>query len=199
MRTRDEKKIDALYQKAMEIIVSDGFDGLSMQKLAKAANVSPATIYIYFKDRDDLILKVAIKAVEDMISATLKNFKSSMSLEKGLKTQWKNRSEFWLNNPLKAKFIEMIRHSHIGENVFRKVKEEFSVVLGEFVRGAIKRKELAKLPLEVYWAIAFSPLYTLIKFHNDGRSIGGKEFEWNDAYMKQTLKLVLKALQPQKK
>ena len=119
-----------------------------------------------------------------------------MSLEKGLKVQWKNRSEFWLNNPLEAKFIEMVRHSHIGENVFRKAKEEFSVVLGEFVHGAIKRKELAKLPLEVYWAIAFSPLYTLIKFHNDGRSIDGKKFEWSNAYMKQTLKLVLKALQP---
>lgn len=196
MRTRDEKKIAALFQKAMEIIVTDGFDGLSMQKLAKAARVSPATIYIYFKDREDLIHEVSVKAVENMISATLKNFKPSMSLEKGLKIQWKNRSEFWLNNPLEAKFIEMVRHSHIGENVFTKVKEEFSLVLGEFVRGAIKRKELAKLPLEVYWSIAFSPLYTLIKFHNDGRSIGGKEFRWSNAYMQQTLKLVLKALQP---
>lgn len=180
----------------MQIIVSDGFDGLSMQKLAKAAGISPATIYIYFKDRDDLILKVAVKATEDMINATLKNFKPSMSLEKGLKKQWENRAEFWLENPLEAKFIEMIRHSHIGEGVFTKVKQEFSSVLGEFVHGAIERKELKKLPLEVYWAIAFSPLYTLIKFHNDGRSIGGKKFKWNDAYMKQALTLVLKALQP---
>ena len=37
------------------MIVKEGFDGLSMQKLAKAANVSPATIYLYFKNREDLL------------------------------------------------------------------------------------------------------------------------------------------------
>jgi AcrR family transcriptional regulator len=41
--------------KAMEMIVAEGFDGLSMQKLAKAAGVSPATIYIYWKNREDLL------------------------------------------------------------------------------------------------------------------------------------------------
>jgi len=46
MRSRDPKKEKAIRRKAMEMIVKDGFDGLSMQKLAKAAEVSPATIYI---------------------------------------------------------------------------------------------------------------------------------------------------------
>jgi AcrR family transcriptional regulator len=51
MRARDENKEQNICRKAMEMIVQDGLDGLSMQKLAKAAGVSPATIYIYFKDR----------------------------------------------------------------------------------------------------------------------------------------------------
>jgi AcrR family transcriptional regulator len=58
MRTRDENKESAIRQKAIEMIVKKGFDGLSMQKLAKAADVSPATIYIYYKDRDDLIVQL---------------------------------------------------------------------------------------------------------------------------------------------
>jgi len=49
MRTRDEAKEHAIRDKAIEMIVKVGFDGLSMQKLAKAAHVSPATIYLYFK------------------------------------------------------------------------------------------------------------------------------------------------------
>ncbi|MES2591231.1 MAG: TetR/AcrR family transcriptional regulator [Bacteroidota bacterium] len=196
MRTKDENKADAICQKAMEIIVSKGFDGLSMQKLAKAANVSPATIYIYFKDREDLILQVAIKAAEKMVSATLKDFNPEMSFEQGLKIQWGNRANYWLKNPIEAQFVEMVRHSPNGETVFKMVKAEFSTVMGEFVQRAIKRKELIKLPLEVYWAVAFAPLYTLVKFHNNGRSIRNEKFIWNDNYMKQTFKLVLKALQP---
>jgi TetR/AcrR family transcriptional repressor of multidrug resistance operon len=37
MRTRDESKELAIRQKAIQMIVEKGFDGLSMQKLAKAA------------------------------------------------------------------------------------------------------------------------------------------------------------------
>jgi TetR/AcrR family transcriptional regulator, multidrug resistance operon repressor len=46
MRSRDENKEQAIRTEALENAVKDGFDGLSMQKLAKAAAVSPATVYI---------------------------------------------------------------------------------------------------------------------------------------------------------
>ena len=35
MRTRDEAKESAIRKKAMELIVREGFDGLSMHKLAQ--------------------------------------------------------------------------------------------------------------------------------------------------------------------
>lgn len=196
MRTRDENKVEAISTKAIEIIVEKGFDGLSMQKLAKAANVSPATIYIYFKDREDLILQLAMDAVQKMTEATFAGFKPTMSFAEGLKIQWKNRAKFWLENPLQARFMEYIRHSHISEAAFRKIRKDFSEGMKEFVHGAIKRKELIALPLEVYWSVAFAPLYQLIKFHNDGTSLAGEKFAWSDNYMNKTLKLVIKALEP---
>lgn len=196
MRKRDENKIAAICEKAIEIIVKKGFDGLSMQKLAKAANVSPATLYIYFKDREDLILQIALKEAEKMIDATLKEFDPAMNFAEGLKIQWKNRARYWLDNPLKSNFMEQIRHSPIGETVFKKVKREFSKTMGGFMEQAIKRKELVKLPPEVYWCIAFAPLYQLIKFHIDGKGLANKKFVWNDNYMDQALDLVLKSLKP---
>ncbi len=71
MRTRDENKELTIREKALDMAVKDGFDGLSMQKLARAAGVSPATIYIYFKDRDDLILQLWLQEVKKMVDATL--------------------------------------------------------------------------------------------------------------------------------
>ena len=78
MRTRDENKELTIREKALEMAVKDGFDGLSMQKLARAAGVSPATIYIYFKDRDDLILQLWLQEVKKMVDATLEGFDPSM-------------------------------------------------------------------------------------------------------------------------
>lgn len=198
MRIRDENKRDTIQEKAVEIIVESGFDGLSMQKLAKAANVSPATLYIYFKDRDDLIQQVATKEAEQMVEASLKNFDPHVSFAEGLTIQWKNRAKYWLKHPKQSKFLEQVRHSPVGEEVYTKVKKQFSLVMAEFVKGAVKRKELIPLPIEVYWAVAFAPFYQLVKFHDDGKSMSGKPFKWSDAYMNQTLALVIKALTPEK-
>ena len=85
MRTRDELKENAVKEKALDLFVSEGFDGLSMQKLAKAAGVSPATLYIYYKDRDDLIIQLWEDEMRKMTDATLQDFNPDMSFEEGLK------------------------------------------------------------------------------------------------------------------
>ena len=40
---------------AGEILAREGYDGLSMRKVARRINHSATAIYIYFKDRDDLV------------------------------------------------------------------------------------------------------------------------------------------------
>src|SRR5687767_5070565 len=111
MRTRDTNKERAIRDQALKTIVKNGFDGLSMQKLAKAAAVSPATIYIYFKDREDLILQLFAEASKKMTEATLKDFDPAMSFSEGLKVQWMNRARYCIANPDEMYFLEQIRHS----------------------------------------------------------------------------------------
>ncbi|HYG39788.1 MAG TPA: TetR/AcrR family transcriptional regulator [Cytophagales bacterium] len=197
MRVKDEKKVVAIKEKALEILVNKGFDGLSMQKLAKEAGVSPATIYIYFKDRDDLIIQVALEEIQKMLEATLKGFSPEMHFEEGLKLQWINRVNYFLKYPMQAHLSEQIKYSPYYNIVFQKMDKTFQKTMGEFVHNAIKRNELVKLPLEVYWSIAFAPLYQLVKFHTSGRGLNRLEkFVLDENMMDQTLKLVIKALKP---
>src|SRR5436190_7212976 len=99
MRTRDENKERSVRQKALKMIVAQGLTGFSMQKLAKAAGVSPATIYIYFKDKEDLVLQLCTEASEKMLDITFKNFDPSMSFSDGLRIQWENRAKYCLKYP----------------------------------------------------------------------------------------------------
>lgn len=197
MRTRDEHKEQAIREKALEMVVSDGFDGLSMQKLAKAAGVSPATIYIYYKDRDDLILKLWVSEMSRMMDASLKGFDPLMPFDKGLKLQWMNRAKFYIENPETAHFMEQMKYSPYYEKCRGSVNPAFICTMRDFVHNAIKRKELVKLPVEVFWAVAFAPLYQLVRLHMSGKGMTGKEpFALDEKIMDQTLKLVLKALRP---
>jgi len=196
MRIKDENKNLLIRQKTIEMVVKDGFDGLSMQKLAKAAGVSPATIYIHFKDREDLVRSVSVDISSKMFEYSLRDFDPDMHFDEGLKIQWKNRAAYFLQFPIEMQFIEQVRYSPVYDKVREEITTRFSAVMGRFVNNAIKRKELVKLPFEVYWSIAFAPLYQLIKFHTQGKSYTNKEFTISDKVMNQALALVLKALKP---
>lgn len=179
------------------MIVKQGFDGLSMQKLATAAGVSPATIYIYFKDRADLIYQLFIDIHSRMLMATLKNFDVNMHFDEGLRIQWKNRAAFCMKYPLEMAFLEQIRHSPLNEKTIPVQVQAFKNAMHAFVSKAIERKELMPLPIEVYWSIAYAPLYQLVKYHMQGKSFTNNRFRLQPAMMEQALKLVLKALKPE--
>lgn len=196
MRTRDENKEQLVRQKALEILVKEGFDGFSMHKLAKAAAVSPATLYIYYKDKDDLIVKIGIEEGLKMKTAALKDFDPEMHFEEGLRLQWKNRSEYWLNNRLSYELFELLRQSPYKEKIFESIFIGFKETMKAFVVNAVKRGELKAMPVEVYWSMAFAPLNNLIRFHIEGRSLGNMPFTFSEDMMWQTFDLVIKALKP---
>lgn len=195
MRTRDTDKEDLVRQRAIEMIVRDGLDGFSMQKLAKAANISPATLYIYYKDREDLLLKICMVVVDEMMAVSLKDFDPEMSFAKGMELQWRNRLKYFMAAPIETQFLEQVRYSPMYEKIHEVISAKFGKVLGPFVHRAIEHGELKKVPFEVYWAVAFAPLYQLIKFHNQG----GKKnlhFKLTDDVLELALQMVLKALKP---
>ncbi|MES2629711.1 MAG: TetR/AcrR family transcriptional regulator [Bacteroidota bacterium] len=195
MRARDESKESTIRQKAMEMIVAQGFDGLSMQKLAKAAGVSPATIYIYFKDREDLIMQLCKEVGERIVEKTLLNFDPGMSFEDGLRVQWKNRASYWISNPVESQFLEMVKHTHYYDKFGPQVKNAFSAVMGTFIGNAIRNGEMKLMSKEVYWSICFAPLYQLVKYHISGKGLAGTDnFVLTDAIMEEAFQLVLKAL-----
>src|SRR5690349_24497562 len=111
MRTRDPKKEKAIRRKALEMIVRVGLDGFSMQNLARAARVSPATLYIYFKDRDDLLFQVYREQLELMTEEVLRGFDPEGSFADGLRVQWTTRVRHAREHPLEAQFLGQVHHS----------------------------------------------------------------------------------------
>jgi AcrR family transcriptional regulator len=197
VRIKDLHKERAIREKAMAMIVKHGFDGLSLHKLARAAGVSPATIYIYFKDREDLILKIYEEISGDMFEETMKGFDPGMDFEEGLRIQWNNRARYFLKKPTEMHFMEQIRFSPLHERAFAATGGKFRNMMQTFVRNAISRGQLVSVPVPVYWSVAFAPLYQLVKFHIHGKCVPGtKEFFLDERILEQTLQLVLKALKP---
>ncbi|MBA4852166.1 TetR/AcrR family transcriptional regulator [Emticicia sp. BO119] len=194
MRYRDEHKELLVKEKAIEMIVREGLDGFSMQKLAREARVSPATLYIYYKDKEDLIVQLGLEEATRLTTTLLKDFDPAMSFEEGMRVQWRNRADYWLENPVKAALLEQLKHSPLRTRVFDTLDKGFIDSLGRFVHNAIANKEILPMTREVFWSVAYAPLYNLIRFHTEGISLAGEPFRFSEEIMWETFAVVMKAL-----
>jgi len=198
MRTRDTDKEQLVITKAIEQIVQDGFQGFSMNKLAKACNISVATLYIYYKDKDDLIKKLGAEIGHNFFTNTMKDFSPEMPFAEGLWVQWKNRSAFAMEYPQEVACLEVIKHSPHAESIFAESThmQDFKESMKQFVINARSNNELVPLSLEVFWSVAYGPLYILLNFHREGKSMGGIPFKLTNEIVKEAFDTVIKSLTP---
>ena len=58
-REREKQELrEKILEKAKEILIREGQDNLSIRNIATAIEYSPATIYLYFKDKDEIVYEL---------------------------------------------------------------------------------------------------------------------------------------------
>lgn len=65
----DEMMRDAVYEAAVEVLLEHGIAALTMERLAKTAEVSRATLYNYFRDRDDVLVYIGDRIIGPLMAA----------------------------------------------------------------------------------------------------------------------------------
>lgn len=203
MRPRDPNKAEKIRRLAIEILVLEGMDGFSMQKLARAAGVSPATLYIHFKDRDDLLHQLWVEQTQALTETVLSGFDPRAPFEEGLWIQWTNRVRFFREHNLAWRFLEQVRYSALMAHYVEMKNVPFFEAMGIFVTSAIARGELsdfgvgdpgdANFPKGVFWALAYAPLYELLRLEAKGSAPGSK---LDERTLRMTFERVLRSLRP---
>lgn len=83
-------KKQQILESAVHLIAKQGFQGLSMQKLATEAGVAAGTIYRYFKDKQHLIDDVRIYSLERIAEIIQKGVEDDMPIKERFTLIWKN-------------------------------------------------------------------------------------------------------------
>jgi len=201
VRTRDIDKQELVKKMTVETVAKYGLEGFTIAKLAKACGISVGTPYVYYKDKDDLILRIVLDEGARMDEVMNRGFDPEASFEEGLRVQWRNRADYSMEHPLSGRFLDQIRASTYQEqflDMFTKQSENFLSTfkqnVSRFLRNAVERKEIGEMPFEQYWCIAFAPLYSLLRFDQEGRSITGLPFKLDERLLWATFDRVIKAL-----
>ncbi|MFT3823306.1 MAG: TetR/AcrR family transcriptional regulator [Chitinophagaceae bacterium] len=171
MRPKSIEKEEAIRTIALQIIAEEGLENLSMQKLAKAANISPRTIYIKYEDKEDLLIKLFIEEVlGNYESAALAGFDEKMDFAKGIKKIWLNTFSFFKNNKPSFALLQYGKSSPLLNKAYQQNNIEdgdFFAPVHNFLKHHIAAGTILKLHKDVYKALLFSPLHDLINEYFD--------------------------------
>lgn len=160
-----QKSIDkrnALIKATIELVNNNGFHATPMSKIAKMANVSPATIYLYFNNKQDLVNKTYIEVKAEYTEFAFSNYNPESSVESGFETIWKRIAEFKLTECESAMFLAQCDNTPmIDEPSLQEGIKHLQPLLDLWERG--KQEGIIK-PVSNYllYAYAINPLSFLM-------------------------------------
>jgi len=165
VRVKDHKKVGAIFDAAIGLITANGFADTSMSKIAKAAGVSPATIYVYFENKEDLLNKTYSHVKTEMATALTSGLKPGLAVEQAFKIIWHNFYEYAVASQVRFSFKEQFSNSPLVDKLRKEqALDNFHPLIEWFERGR-REKVFKDIPLELFAAFAFAPLVALAKQH----------------------------------
>ncbi|WP_455463319.1 TetR/AcrR family transcriptional regulator [Candidatus Hodarchaeum mangrovi] len=167
MRPKDQTKYNAIIEASLNLVKELGFTDISISKIAKQANISPATIYIHFRNREDLFTKLYIKIRTDLSTEILQGINDKMDIKQVFKSIWNNSFTYYLNHPDSIIYREKFEQTPMMENIDPKDFKLYNYVNNLFQRG-IKEQIIKDLPIPLLTSFAFIPIITLLNFHFRG-------------------------------
>ena len=98
-RAREKEELrQEIMDAARELFVKEGFDNVSMRKIAEKIEYSPTTIYLYFQDKADL-LDCIVEETLRALQARLDSLRHGHDLVADLKAGLSAYIEYWTYHP----------------------------------------------------------------------------------------------------
>ncbi|MFZ1052259.1 MAG: TetR/AcrR family transcriptional regulator [Candidatus Sulfotelmatobacter sp.] len=160
-RERSETR-DKILDAARELFVTEGYEGVSMRRVAEKIEYSPTAIYVHFADKQELFHELCQQDYARLAEVFQSSAMSSDPIER-LKQIGSTYTEFGVRYPNHYKFMFMTQHPpHEPDEVDRKIMGNPEVDAYAFLKWAVQqaidagclREELqdAELISQTLWA-----------------------------------------------
>lgn len=147
---------------AIRLYQKFGPNGFTMDDLANAAGRSRTSLYYYYKNRDEIYQAVMDKIARDMAAGIRLSVSAVETLREKLyafchtklkaSAEWKKVFSAMMAS---MDADEQSRHAGVMYNWHKKLIHHESVILGEILAGATRRKEMRAIPPRDQDALVF--------------------------------------------
>ena len=155
---------------ARKLFVNEGYENVSMRKIADRIEYSPTTIYLYFEDKADLLDSVCQETLLSLLNTLEELKKDKSDPVETLKKSGRTYVEFGLKYPQDYKLTFVIRpqfqkglglqEGSIGEKVF----DYLRAVVSECIQQKMFRQVDVETTGQVMWSAVHGITLLLIDF-----------------------------------
>ncbi|MBE2894622.1 TetR/AcrR family transcriptional regulator [Spirabiliibacterium falconis] len=164
-----------------KLMAEKGLHTLSMQKIASAVGISVGTIYIHFKNKDELLRDLAKYLFTRINRALSENCDAQTALYDQYRQMWWNlwhfchEHEYVLKNIFQYKnipgFSELVKECKVREDHWDR-----------FVKAGKKQKQLCNLPAEILFSLSLE----------SAMNLSFRQVYFNEYYNNELLEQVIK-------
>lgn len=100
-----------IFQSALGLVKEKGLAGITMCEIAKEAGMATGTLYIYFKNKEELINILFAECRKASIKNYFRNYDAGLPFEEGFRIVWMNMLRFRIENFEEVVFMDQCYHS----------------------------------------------------------------------------------------
>ncbi len=172
---KNSLKKERIFEATLNLVKEKGFHSMPMSLIAQEASVAAGTIYIYFKNKEELLNQLYLKIKKEYSDALMKGYDKNAPIKDSFELIWRNTLNFQLNRSLEFSYMEQFKNSPFifkvtiseGIKLFKPAKK--------IIKRGKKEKIVKNIPNSIINALFFAPLGEWIKQYLHSETVPKEE------------------------
>ena len=163
MRVRDDSKTASIYKATLHLVKDRGLAGITMGDISKAASIATGTLYIYFKNKDELIKALFSECRTRSAQHYFEGLDGAASFEEKMKKVFTNIIHYKTAFFEVSAFMEQSYHSPFLCTADLKKKQKALQPLFHLVEEGIRTKKIKEAEVELIISYMFGIIKEMVK------------------------------------
>lgn len=163
VRQKDESKIEGIYHATLSLIKERGLAGITMGDISKAASVATGTLYIYFKNKEELIKALFVECRQQSAEHYFEGLSTCTTFEERLQKVFSNIIHYKMRYFEVSAFLEQVYHSPFVCMTDLKKKQKALTPLLDLIQEGIETKKIRPAEVDLIMAYMFGIIHEMVR------------------------------------
>jgi AcrR family transcriptional regulator len=163
VRVKDESKVNAIFEATLSLVKDKGLAGITMSDISREASIATGTLYIYFKNKNELIKALFAECRLASAEQYFAGIDPQASYEERMRKLFGNIIRYKMMRFEVSAFLEQTYHSPFLCITDIKKKQKALQPLFDMVRQGVKEKRIKDVDEGLIISYLFGIINEIVK------------------------------------